>query len=122
MIMNNEFNKLHIENTRMFLKSTGTISIGSVSKLLQKCNIKMGRNRFYDFLIKNGYVQKNKNRNKLTQKSIDLGIMKLEKQNPVITPKGCFFFWMLLRENSINNIADKEENVLAYLAETEPLL
>ena len=41
--------------------------------------------------------------------------MKLEKQNPVITPKGCFFFWMLLRENSINNIADKEENVLAYL-------
>ena len=57
--MNNEFNKLHVENTRMFLNSSETISIGSVSKLLQKCNIKMGRNKFYDFLIKNDYFQEN---------------------------------------------------------------
>ena len=64
--MNNEFNKLHVENTRMFLNSSETISIGSVSKLLQKCNITMGRNRFYAFLIKNDYVQETKNRNKPT--------------------------------------------------------
>ncbi len=117
--MDNEFME-HVENTRRFLKSSATIHVGIMAMLLKQSGINTGEKRFYKLLRENNYVHNIKSKwNLPTQKSIDLGIMKIKKRIPVITTKGQFFFWMLLRKNDMNNILNNEKSVISYLIETE---
>lgn len=65
--------------------SNTTILVGEMAKLLNQTGIDIGQNRFYEWLRKNGYVVRRKGQdyNLPTQKSMDLGIMRI-KENTII--------------------------------------
>ena len=83
------------------------ISIAELANLIRQNGIEMGRNRLFEWLRTNGYLvkQKGPRRNLPTQRSIDLGVLKMIEDpakdyhgNPVInkmtmvTPKGQQYF------------------------------
>lgn len=88
-------------------KSSTLISIAELSNLISQNGVDMGRNRLFEWLRTNGYLvkQKGPRRNLPTQRSIDLGVLKMIEDpandyhgNPVInkttmvTPKGQQYF------------------------------
>ena len=104
----------HATFSKDFLKSEGTIQIGSLAKHLNGMGIDIGRNRLFKCLRENKYVYYEEGCNVPSQKSINLGIMELEENlsfdrrgNPVnnrvtkITPKGMAYFYKKFKEGEI---------------------
>jgi len=53
--------------------------VGTVSKYLKQNGIDIGRDRFFQWLREHGYVMKTqRDKNTVTQKSLDLGIMQMD--------------------------------------------
>ena len=71
----------HADFSKDFLKSEGTIQIGSLAKHLYSLGMAVGRNRLFNYLKENGYVCYEGEYNVPTQKSMNLGIMKIEYLN-----------------------------------------
>ena len=104
----------HATFSKDFLKSEGTIQVGSLAKHLNGMGIDIGRNRLFKCLRENKYVYYEEGCNVPSQKSINLGIMELDetlcydrKGNPVnnrvtkITPKGMAYFYKKFKEGEI---------------------
>ena len=97
----------HADFSKSFLKSEGTIRVGSLAKHLQNMGIKnIGQNRLFKWLRDFNYIFMEEGYNVPTQKSINLGIMEIEEitffdkfgrerngRISKITPKGMAYFY-----------------------------
>lgn len=87
--------------------SKSEILVGEMAKLLKQNGVHIGQNRFFEVLRKDGYLiaRKGADRNMPTQKSMDLGIMRIKEtsithadghvtvtKTPKITGKGQVYF------------------------------
>lgn len=106
--------QLHDENRKLQPKadfadavavSKGVIPVGSMATLLKQNGIDIGQNRFFKYLRKHGYLISSGYRyNSPTQRSLNLGIMKVRETvvntnhgtvssfTPLITGKGQHYF------------------------------
>ena len=106
--------QLHDENQKLQPKadfadavavSKGVIPVGSMATLLKQNGIDIGQNRFFKYLRKHGYLISSGYRyNSPTQRSLNLGIMKVRETvintnhgtvshfTPLVTGKGQRYF------------------------------
>lgn len=115
LIAKNNINKLEIENAEMKPKamiadainrSEGDITVKQLAAILKQNGCDIGQNRLFDWLRDNKYLAKvGRNHNIPTQKSLEMGIMRLEEKPgvdangntrinrvPLITGKGHNYF------------------------------
>ena len=115
LIAKNNINKLEIENAEMKPKamiadainrSEGDITVKQLAAILKQNGCDIGQNRLFDWLRDNKYLSKvGRNHNIPTQKSLEMGIMRLEEKPgvdangntrinrvPLITGKGHNYF------------------------------
>ncbi len=97
----------HADFSKSFLKSEGTIRVGSLAKHLQNMGIKnIGQNRLFKWLRDFNYIFMEEGYNVPTQKSINMGIMELDEKVfrdrkgnlrdgrlTKVTPKGMAYFY-----------------------------
>lgn len=115
LIAKNNINKLELENAEMKPKamiadainrSEGDITVKQLAAILKQNGCDIGQNRLFDWLRDNKYLSKvGRNHNIPTQKSLEMGIMRLEEKPgvdangntrinrvPLITGKGHNYF------------------------------
>lgn len=86
--------------------SNSEITVGTLAKLLRQNGVKIGRNRLFEFLRAEGYLMRDKvrDRNLPTQKSMELGLFRVKETTihandeiivsctPYVTGKGQTYF------------------------------
>lgn len=92
--------------------SSNSILVRDMAKILNQNGIQIGGNRLFDWLRQNGYLvkQKGRDRNMPTQRSMELGLFEVKEtvishtngtqthRTPLITGKGQTYFYNILRE------------------------
>ena len=65
------------------------ILVRELAVMLKQCGVEIGQDRLFDWLRGNGYVYRQPGgRNLPTQHSVELGVLELKKQAPVLTSYG----------------------------------
>lgn len=105
-------NKIALDAPKVFFAESVTssstdIHVGELAKILKQNGFNTGRNRLFELLRKDGFIMKAKagEGNTPTQKSMDMGLMRIEEQTfsvpgeqprirpvPMITGKGQLYF------------------------------
>lgn len=92
--------------------SSNSILVRDMAKILNQNGIQIGGNRLFDWLRQNGYLvkQKGRDRNMPTQRSMEMGLFEIKEtvvsrtngtethRTPLITGKGQTYFYKLLRQ------------------------
>ncbi len=113
-----EKDKPKVELAEAISASDGDILVGALAKVLKQNGIDMGQNRLFAWMRDNDYLikQKGKNHNLPTQKSMDMGLMRIKENavklgkdengqtittsTPVITMAGqAYFINLFMRSN-----------------------
>ena len=92
--------------------SSNSILVRDMAKILNQNGIQIGGNRLFEWMRQNGYLvkQKGRDRNMPTQRSMELGLFEIKEtvvsrtngtethRTPLITGKGQTYFYNLLRQ------------------------
>lgn len=92
--------------------SSNSILVRDMAKILSQNGIEIGGNRLFEWMRQNGYLvkQKGRDRNMPTQRSMDMGLFEIKEtvvsrtngtethRTPLITGKGQTYFFNLLRQ------------------------
>lgn len=92
--------------------SSNSILVRDMEKILNQNGIQIGGNRLFDWLRQNGYLvkQKGRDRNMPTQRAMEMGLFEIKEtvvsrtngtethRTPLITGKGQTYFYNLLRQ------------------------
>jgi len=92
--------------------SSSSILVRDMAKILNQNGIQIGGNRLFEWMRQNGYLvkQKGRDRNMPTQRSMDMGLFEIKEtvvsrtngtethRTPLITGKGQTYFFNLLRQ------------------------
>ena len=92
--------------------SSNSILVRDMAKILNQNGIQIGGNRLFDWLRQNGYLvkQKGRDKNMPTQRAMELGLFEIKEtvvyrtngtethRTPLITGKGQTYFYNLLRQ------------------------